>query len=403
MGLLAAGEALHQFLDHRHAGGAADEDDVVDLAHRLAPVLDGLVEGLLELLDQVLGELLEGGAGELHLEVDRPGGLGGGEERQGDGGLGRLGELDLCLLGGFLEALEGHTVVREVDAVVVLHVLDHVVDDPLVPVVSTEVRVTGGGLDLEDALADLQQRHVEGPTAEVEDEDGLVGGLVESVGKRRGRGLVDDPEHLEAGDLSGFLGGLALGVVEVGGDGDDGLHDLVAQVGFGVPLQLHQDLGRDLLGRPALPVDGRGPGGPHLPLDGAEGPVGVRDGLAFGDLSDEDLSGLAEGDHRGGGPMALGVGDDDGFPSLEDRDHGVGGPQVNSYGFRHGTSLSSCSFLLLFLVPRKLWRPRRSGLGIGPAPAALGLRVEPECHTVNFYDAMLLSAGLAWIDCCRAQ
>src|SRR5207237_3946567 len=79
-------------------------------------------------------------------------------------------------------------------------------------------------------------------------------------------------------------------------------------------------------------------------LDGAEGPVGVRDGLALGDLSDEDLSGLAEGDHRGGGPMALGVGDDDGFPSLEDRDHGVGGPQVNSYGFRHGTSLSSCSF-----------------------------------------------------------
>src|SRR5207244_10231014 len=103
------------------------------------------------------------------------------------------------------------------------------------------------------------------------------------------------------------------------GDGDDGLRDLVAQVGFRVPLQLREDLGRDLLWGPLLPVDGRGPGGPHLPLDGAEGPVGVRDRLALGDLSDEDLSVLAEGDYRGGGPMARGVGVGDGLPALEAR------------------------------------------------------------------------------------
>ena len=45
----------------------------------------------------------------------------------------------------------------------------------VVPVVATEVVVTAGRLDLDDALADLEQGHVERAATEVEDEDGLVG------------------------------------------------------------------------------------------------------------------------------------------------------------------------------------------------------------------------------------
>jgi hypothetical protein len=36
------------------------------------------------------------------------------------------------------------------------------------------VVVTAGGLDLDDAVADLQQRDVEGAATEVEDQDGLL-------------------------------------------------------------------------------------------------------------------------------------------------------------------------------------------------------------------------------------
>ena len=80
--------------------------------------------------------------------------------------------------------------------------------------------VAGGGLDLEDAVADLEHGHVEGAAAEVEDEDRLVGLLVEPVRERGGGRLVDDALDVEAGDLAGVLGGLALVVVEVRGDGD---------------------------------------------------------------------------------------------------------------------------------------------------------------------------------------
>ena len=134
----------------------------------------------------------------------------------------------------------------EVDALVLLELGQEPVDDPLVEVVAAEVGVAVGGLDLEDAVAELEDRDVEGAAAEVVDGDLLVVLLVEAVGQgRRGR-LVDDPQDVEAGDPAGVLGRLALGVVEVGRDGDDRLGDLLAEVGLGVGLELLEDHRADL-------------------------------------------------------------------------------------------------------------------------------------------------------------
>jgi hypothetical protein len=67
-------------------------------------------------------------------------------------------------------------------------------------VVAAQVGVAVGGLHLEHAVADLQHGDVEGTAAQVIDRDLLVLLLVQAVGQRRGRGLVDDAQHLEAGD-----------------------------------------------------------------------------------------------------------------------------------------------------------------------------------------------------------
>ncbi len=118
---------------------------------------------------------------------------------------------------------------------------DDPLDDALIEVVAAEVGVAVGRLDLDDAFADFQDRDVERAAAEVVDGDRLVLLLVETVGQRRRGRLVDDAHDLEAGDLAGFLGGLALRVVEVGGHGDDGLASPRPEILLRGLLQLLQD------------------------------------------------------------------------------------------------------------------------------------------------------------------
>src|SRR5699024_12065022 len=77
-----------------------------------------------------------------------------------------------------------------------------------------------------------------------------------------------------------------------------------------------------------LVVDLGGPLGPHVALDRGDGAVDVGDGLTLGDLTDQDLALLGEGDDRGGRARALGVGDHGGLPALEDGDGRVGGAEV---------------------------------------------------------------------------
>ena len=84
-----------------------------------------------------------------------------------------------------------------------------------------------------------------------------------------------------------------------------------------------------------------------MALDRADGAVGVGDRLTLGDLADEDLAVLGEGDDARGRAGALGVGDDGGFATLEDRDDRVGGPEVDADGSAHGVAPSEFQHGLL--------------------------------------------------------
>ena len=101
----------------------------------------------------------------------------------------------------------------------------------------------------EDAVADVEDRDIERAAAEVVDRDLLVLLLVEAVRERsRGR-LVNDALHVKTGDAAGVLRRLTLLVVEVGGDGDDRLGDLLAEERLRVLLQLAEHHCGDLLSR----------------------------------------------------------------------------------------------------------------------------------------------------------
>ena len=335
---LLAGDALHSGLHGGDTGGAAHQDDLVDLVHGQAGVTQGVVHGGDGGFHQVGGQLVELGAGQGHVQMLGAGGIHG-DEGQVDVGGGGAGQLDLGLLGSFLQALGRGAVVAQVDAVLLLELVGHVVDDALVEVIAAQAGVAVGAQHLEHRVADVQDAHVEGAAAQVVHQDLLGAFLVQAIGQGGRGGLVDDAQHLQAGDAAGVLGGLALGVVEVGGHGDDGLGDLLAQVALGGLLHLGQDHGADVLGSVLLAVDVHAVVGTHFTLDGNDGAVGVGDGLTLGDLTHQTLAVLGEGYDGGGGAVALGVGDDNGLAAFHHGDAAVGGTQVDTDDLAHSVIL----------------------------------------------------------------
>ena len=100
--------------------------------------------------------------------------------------------------------------------------LDDPAEHALVPVVAAERGVAVGRNHLEHALGELEDGDIERAAAEVEHRIGTLGGILQPVGDRRGGGLVQQPQHVQAGEFGRVLGRLALRVVEVGRHRDHG-------------------------------------------------------------------------------------------------------------------------------------------------------------------------------------
>ena len=64
-------------------------------------------------------------------------------------------ELLLCLLGFVLEALHGGVVFAQINTFFGLEVVEEVVDDGVVEVLTTKVSITIGRLHLEEVISDL--------------------------------------------------------------------------------------------------------------------------------------------------------------------------------------------------------------------------------------------------------
>ena len=189
---LAAGQPPHERLHGGHARCAADEDHLVDVALGDLGIRERLLYRPDAALDKIRRKLLELGPRELHLQVLRSRCIGG-DERQADGGFERARKFDLRLLRRFGEPLQRLPVFAQIDALIALKFFRHPVHQPLVEIVAAQVRIARSRADFEDAVADIEDRDVEGAAAEIEHHDRFVLLLVETVGERRRSRLVDDP------------------------------------------------------------------------------------------------------------------------------------------------------------------------------------------------------------------
>src|SRR5690606_4013103 len=112
-------------------------------------------------------------------------------------------ELALRPLGGGLQPLERLRVAARIDPVRVAEAIAHRLREHAIYVFTAEEGVAGGGEHLEDVVLELEDGDVEGPSAEIVDRDALALSGAVAVRERGGRGLVEDAQDLEAGDLAG--------------------------------------------------------------------------------------------------------------------------------------------------------------------------------------------------------
>ena len=251
----------------------------------------------------------------------------------------RRRELDLGLLGSLFQTLQRHRVLTQVDLMLGLESLGHVVDQHVIEVVAAEMRIAVGRLDLEYAVAEFQNRDIERTAAEVVYGDlHVVLLLVEAVCQCGRCGLVDDTAHFKTCDFAGLLGRLTLRVGEVCRNGYHRLADLLPEIILGRLLHLLQDDCRDLLRRilAAVDVDARGVvvalddrvgrtrdvAGylvvllAHETLDREYRALGVGNRLTLGRVAYLALSVFSECDYRRGSAVSLRVGDDHGLIAL---------------------------------------------------------------------------------------
>ena len=330
----------HLGLHGGDAGGAAHQQHLIQIVGGQPCVLQGVSHRQRSALDEIGGQLLKSGAGQRGLQMHRAAGPVG-DKRQVDVRLRGGGKLLLDLLRLLPQPLHGNAVGAQINAVLVGKALHQPVHNAGVKVIAAQMVVSAGGQHLHDAVPDLDQRHIKGPTAQIVHHHGLGLAVVQPVGQRGGSRLIDDALDIQPGNASGVLGGLPLGVVEVGGHRDDRLMDLLSQIRLRVRLELLQNERTDLLRSVAFAVDGKTGIAAHQPFDAAHRAGRVCHGLPFGRFPHQPFPVFGERHNAGGGALALGIGDHNGLAALDDCHTAVGGPQINANDLRHNCKVLS--------------------------------------------------------------
>src|SRR5581483_4798194 len=194
-------QVLNQFPHLGNARGTAHQHDLVNLLRLKIRIFQSLPsrangavqDGLNQLLELLARDFapIPLAAGKVNIEPGR--------------GLGRQRNFGLDYR--FAYGLHGLAAAPEIESHVAADIVERDVDEQVIDIVATQVSIAVGGDNLKDAV--------------------LL--LVQTIGKRRGGGFIDQAQNFEAGDAPGVLRSLTLGVIEVGGHRDHSFRDRLAK------------------------------------------------------------------------------------------------------------------------------------------------------------------------------
>ena len=299
-----AGQLFYLILYSRNTCGTAYQQYLAKLGSCNACILQRCLNRSCGTLYQIVGQLVEFCSCQVHIEMLRS--LSGCcDERKVDVGCGCAGKLLLRLLCGLFQSLHSHLVTGQVYALGALELCKHVIYNLLIEVVAAQTVVACGSQNLDNAVANLDDRYIEGTAAQVVYHDLLLFLIVQAVCQRcRGR-LVDDTLYVQARNLTCVLGCLSLRVVEVCRYGNNCLGNLLAQIVLCVCFQLLQNHSGNLLRSVLLSVDVYFVIGTHLSLNRRNGFLGVGNCLTLCRLAYQSLACLCKCHYRRCGSCSL--------------------------------------------------------------------------------------------------
>jgi len=127
-----------------------------------------------------------------------------------------IGEGPLGLLDLTLQFTESAKILADIGASFFLVALDEVVDDAIIKIFATKMRVTGSSQNFKDTIVNGKERDIKRSTTKIIDDDlRFATFLIKAVGDSGGSRLVDDAEDSKTGNGSGVLGGLTLSIIEI--------------------------------------------------------------------------------------------------------------------------------------------------------------------------------------------
>ena len=259
-----AEELLDGRADAGHARRATDEHHAADVGNAGGSVAQNGLDRVDRLPDEVAGHCVEFLAREIKLDLVAV------VERKADAGRlvlregllrGARERHQTALFGGG-EDVAGErvgrlAVNREAGlGIAAAEALRDVTEDAVVEVVAAQRRIAARGENFEDSARELEKRDVERAAAEIVDHVGTLGTIVEAVGERSRRRLVEKAQNREVRKTGGVLRRLALRIVEVGGNRDHGARQIAAETVLGALCKRAEDFGTHLDGR--LDACGRG-------------------------------------------------------------------------------------------------------------------------------------------------
>ena len=336
-----AKKCAHGLHDLRHARGAAHQHHALHIVRAQLGIAQGAAHG-------AQGALCQGGGGAgqvaaLHRPLVR-----GAAQCHAEWGAVVVGQ-------GFFAGACGQAQRRFVGRAVRHHAMAAAqrVGQGGVVVIATQGRIAPGGHHFKHPLRQAQDGDVERAAAQVVHGVHALGSVVQAVGDGGGRGFVDQAQHLQARQLGGVFGGLALGIVKVGGHGDDGAVNQSAQAVFGTLAQAGQNFCADFHGafHPGSSGQGHHAGGgdkfvgqvrgfvrqvahaaAHEAFGRGDGVARVQRARGCSVVADVARAVFQIAHHRGQQHAAFGVGQAARHTTLHGSHQGVRGAQVKADG-----------------------------------------------------------------------